>query len=136
MTLDLAPALIRYVGIPYRDKGTNPATGLDCWQLVRLFYQEQFGVELPGYLALYDSSLDRSDCEQAILRALPQWAPVDPPLFGDVLVFRIVTGPWHTAVQLDDGLMLHTDQGHGSVIEPAKGIRWRDRHYGAYRWKS
>jgi cell wall-associated NlpC family hydrolase len=127
----------RYVGIPYVDKGTDPAHGLDCWQLVRHFYAQELGRTLPDYLTFYDSSLDARDVGEAMLRASPQWEPINPPpRFGDLLVFRILSGPWHCGVCLDDGVMLHTDQGHGSVIEPSASLRWRHRLYGVYRWKS
>jgi cell wall-associated NlpC family hydrolase len=127
--------LARYVGIPYRDKGSDPETGLDCWQLVRLFYREELGKTIPDYMAFYRSSLSIVEASGAIVRAIPDWNPVEPPAYGDVLVFRITRSPWHTAICLDDGQMLHTDEGHGSVIEPVSSLRWRDRFYGAYRWK-
>jgi cell wall-associated NlpC family hydrolase len=126
----------RYVGIPYKDKGTDPATGLDCWQLVRYFHKQELGRELPDYLALYDSSLDPDSASGAFVRAIPDWRAVDPPAFGDVLIFRIARGPWHCAVYLEEGKMLHIDQGHNSVIESVDSLRWRNRIYGVYRWKS
>jgi cell wall-associated NlpC family hydrolase len=127
----------RYVGIPYKDKGTDPATGLDCWQLVRYFYAQELGVTVPDYMALYDSSLDPISSSGAIVKAIPDWRPREgEPVFGDVLVFRIAKGPWHCAVYVGDGLMLHIDEGHNSVIEKVQSIRWRDRIYGTYRWRS
>jgi len=128
--------LTHYVGIPFHDKGTDPAVGLDCWQLVRYFYAREFKVMLPNYLALYESSLDPVAARDAIAHAIPQWTEVNPPDFGDVLVFRIMHAPWHTGVCVGGGRMLHIDQGHNSVIESYTGIRWRHRFYGAYRWKS
>lgn len=128
--------LTAYVGIPYVDRGTDPARGLDCWQLVRHFYARELGTLIPDYMAFYQSARDIEGASAAIVRAIPDWVPVDPARFGDVLVFRISKAPWHTAIALDDGMMLHTDQGHDSVIEPVRSLRWRDRLFGAYRWKS
>jgi cell wall-associated NlpC family hydrolase len=127
--------LTQYVGIPYVDKGTDPARGLDCWQLVRLFYRTELGKEIPDYLAFYRSSFDKVDAQGVLMQARGDWVPVAPPRFGDLLLFRTVASPWHVAIALDDGLMLHSDEGHGSVIERRDGVRWRDRLYGAYRWK-
>jgi cell wall-associated NlpC family hydrolase len=129
---DLSP----YVGIPYVDKGTDPTRGLDCWQLVRHFYARELGQQIPDYLALYRSALVRREATAAIVSALPDWRPVADPQFGDVLLFRISNAPWHTAVALDAGHMLHTERGHNSVIESRLGLRWRSRLYGTYRWKS
>jgi cell wall-associated NlpC family hydrolase len=128
--------LTRYIGIPYMDKGADPAVGLDCWQLVRHFYAQEFGRTLPDYMSFYTSSLDLRSVSAAMMRASSEWRRVEHAEFGDLLVFRITSGPWHTAVVLGDGLMLHTDKGHGSVIEPSNGMRWRHRLYGVYRWKS
>jgi cell wall-associated NlpC family hydrolase len=102
---------------------------------VRFFYREELGKTIPDYMAFYRSSLSFEEASGAIVRAIPDWVAVDPPLFGDVLVFRITRAPWHTGIFLDGGRMLHTDEGHGSVIEPIGSVRWRDRFYGAYRWK-
>jgi cell wall-associated NlpC family hydrolase len=110
--------------------------GLDCWQLVRHFYASELHQEIPNYMAFYDSSLRIRDAQAAIERAIPEWRKVLVPAFGDVLVFRITDAPWHTAVALEDGRMLHTDEGHGSVIESITSLRWRERFYGAYQWKS
>jgi len=128
--------LREYVGIPFRDKGFDPVSGLDCWQLVRLFYRQEFGIALPDYMALYSSSLDMNGASDAIRIGMKDWNHVDTPKYGDVLIFRITSAPWHTGVRLDGGNMLHTDEGHGSVIEPINGIRWRHRLWGAFRWKS
>jgi len=128
--------LTQYVGIPYKDRGMDPRDGLDCWQLIRHFYARELALEIPSYMTFYNSALEIESVSDAIIRAIPDWRPVAPACFGDVLVFRITRSPWHTAVALDDGLMLHTDEGHGSVIEPQQSLRWRDRFYGAFRWKS
>lgn len=127
--------LSRFVGIPYIDKGTDPAKGLDCWQLVKHFYAAVLGKTIPDYMAFYESSKDMEEASKCIEQAIPSWLRVEAPQLGDVLVFRILQKPWHTGIYIGDGKMLHTDEGHGSVIEPIDSMRWKNRLYGAYRWK-
>jgi cell wall-associated NlpC family hydrolase len=86
-------------------------------------------------MAFYRASFDKVDAQGVLLQARGDWVRVAPPLFGDLLLFRTVASPWHVGVTLEDGLMLHTDEGHGSVIEPRAGMRFRDRLHGTYRWK-
>jgi cell wall-associated NlpC family hydrolase len=126
----------RFIGIPYVDKGTDPKTGIDCWQLVKYFYSEVLGKDIPDYMAFYQSSMDKQEVLAAMSVGFSEWKRVDEPEFGDVLVFRITDSPWHTGVYLYDDLMLHTIQGHNSAIERYTSIRWRHRLYGIYRWQN
>jgi len=126
----------QYVGIPYVDKGTDPAVGLDCWQLIKHVYADALGVLIPDYMSFYKSAMSIREASACIALAIPEWEHVETKQPGDVLVFRINEAPWHTGMYLGNGLMLHTDEGHGSVVDRIDNIRWRNRFYGAYRWKS
>jgi cell wall-associated NlpC family hydrolase len=128
--------LSRFIGIPYIDKGTDPAVGLDCWQLAKYFYREVMGKAIPDYLTFYKSSRSIDEAEGCIMEAVKEWQVVAAPDFGDICVFRIGNKPWHTGICIGNGMMLHTDEGHGSVIEPFNGVRWRNRIYGFYKWTS
>lgn len=50
----------RYVGVPYRHLGRSIDEGLDCYGLVRCFYRDWLGVDLPdtGYAPDWYKSKD------------------------------------------------------------------------------
>lgn len=125
-----------YVGIPYADKGRNPRVGLDCWGLVMLVQREVFGREVPGYLELYKSAEDSQSVSDAMRAHFKDWDQVWPPQPGDVLIFRVANDPWHAGIHIGDNMMLHTMTDQDSCIEAFDRIRWRDRIFGAFRWKS
>ena len=51
--------LKNYIGIQFKEKGRTYEEGLDCWGLFRLFYQDQFNIELPSYVESYEKIDDK-----------------------------------------------------------------------------
>lgn len=101
---------------------------LDCYTLVRDFYQRELGVALSQYerpdrwwetgLELY--SLDR-------LRAEGFELIFDEPRRGDMILMQVrSTVPNHAGVYLGDGQMLHHMQGRLSEKVPYGGM-WLER---------
>lgn len=122
-----------YIGIPYAARGRTREAGLDCWGLVCLVYREQFGIELPQGEPGYDPS---DDAEVAGLFAGPardDWAPVDAPQPGDVVLLRILGYERHVGVVCEAGAMLHAPEGRAVVIERLDGGAWRHRVAGFWR---
>lgn len=127
---------LSYVGIPFVERGRD-RDGVDCWGLFRLFYREQLGIDLPSYRDDYQSTGDRL----AILRLVREqldtgrWESVtEEPAFGDAIVIRIHGQPWHVAVALGDGDMLHSRRGADTCIESLRSVLWRSRIEGFYRY--
>lgn len=127
--------LRKYIGLPYSPKGRD-TTGLDCWGLVRLFYKQELGIDVPSYVQDYSDPSDRQSVSSAILDNLKFWKKRDKPEYGDLLVFNILGLPLHTAVYIGNGDFLHAFKNTNSCIERLSSITWRRRLVGVYRWQT
>lgn len=111
-------ALRDYIGIPYKDHGYG-FDGADCWQLVRLFYRYEMGVELPD-IHEYDAANPTSDLVRH-LESLDQlgWELTNVARFGDVVLFDMLRRgcPDHMGIYVGDGRVLHTSAASMSVIQ-------------------
>lgn len=112
-----------YVGIPYR-RGGETRDGADCWGLVRLWFREQLGVELP---MVSDDALREVERQRCL------WTPIETPARGDLLLFRQPGRAVHCAVALGDGRMLHAVEGQTSRIDRI-GWPWTSWLLGVFRW--
>jgi cell wall-associated NlpC family hydrolase len=110
-----------FVGVPYEKA--------DCWRLSQLFYQKVFGIELKSYYE--HTPRDRSDRQNLIFTNVGEFKKVDKPEFGDLILIRVLGIESHIAVYIGDGMMLHTSEKTGSVLEPI--ARWQRRIVGFYR---
>ncbi len=107
-----------YIGIPWAKDG-HDFQGCDCWGLFRLFYRNEYDIELP--------ELTSGDAMYGA------WSKVDgPPMLGDLLLFRTATGP-HVGIALNRTEMLHVDNCTTSRIENFKGLAWKNRLRRIYR---
>ena len=97
---DVVAAATRYLGVPYRWGGTDPATGLDCSGFVQQVY-EDLGVELP-----------RVSRDQArIGTAVPDLASARA---GDLIAFGSPVD--HIGIYIGDGRMIVAPQS-GDVVK-------------------
>lgn len=125
--------LTSYIGLPYKSKGRD-RSGVDCWGLCRLFHKEQFNNDLPAYDAYTDAGDSRS-VAQVVKDNVKNWTKVETPEYGDILMFRIMGLPAHTAIYLGDGDFLHAFKDTNACIERLKSITWEPRLVGVYRWE-
>ena len=119
----------QYVGIDFRDRGTDRENGLDCYGLARLVYAERFGVILPDLSAQYVSAEDRTSVATTIAdeSGSPRWSRVERPGFGSVGVFRVCGALNHVGVAVARGKMLHSLRGARSVVESFESPLWAPR---------
>lgn len=124
------------VGIPFINKGRDPKIGLDCWGLAKHASKTLFGIIIPSYSDKYEFS-NGDDASQALInnKGFP-WGkvPSDKIRPGDLLECRILDKPWHVGILVAPGLMLHTQEGTGSITDSILGIKWAHRISGYYRW--
>lgn len=123
-----------YVGIPFKEKGRDES-GLDCWGLVRLWYKNELGVDLPSYLNVYSHTKEKVVAETIAAESSAHWRSVDTPERGDVVLLRVMGLPWHVGVYLGGNKFLHVQQGCDSIIENLDSTRWRNRILGYVRMK-
>lgn len=122
-----------YVGVPFLSHGRD-REGWDCWGLLRVFYEEQFGIRLPSYDESYQDALtDESNIQRVFQREREQWVPIEAPEIGDAIWMRIVGHEMHVGVWCGPDRMLHTIDGIGSHIQRLDSPSWRKRILSFYR---
>lgn len=117
----------RFIGIPYVDRGRDPAVGLDCWGLPRHFYDVVKGIDLPSLLDGYRSAKDHAAVTALVMQESAGWAETSTPVFGDLVTLRVAGRPWHVGIWLDDRHFLHTLEGVGSCIGRLDSPLWVQR---------
>lgn len=126
-----------YVGIPFADRGRDRQTGMDCWGLVRHWYAEQLGIDLPGLLDAPSYGHEPEKLPALIARETRAWRRVDRPQPGDLVVVRIGERPFHVGVYVGEDagvpMLLHTMEKTGSVKCDLSSPMWAPRIEGYYR---
>ena len=129
--------IANYVGIPYQLHGTT-REGIDCWGLPRLWYLEQYGIDLPSFGDRYGRELD--DAERAHIAGVirgesGQWRRVTQgEQRGDLVLFRVMGEESHLGVVVEPGRFLHARKGVDSCVERYDSPTWARRVAGFYRW--
>jgi cell wall-associated NlpC family hydrolase len=108
--------------------------GVDCWGLVKLFYERELGIVVPSYTEEYVSPSDRKSVSEVIRENIGKWKQISVLKRGDMLLFSILGLPLHTGVYLGNDDFLHAFQNTDSCIERLSSITWNRRLIGAYRW--
>ena len=122
----------KYIGIPYLENGRS-TSGLDCWGLVRLFYKQEFNIDLPSYVEEYSGSYDPK-LPQTIENYKDSWTKTCAPKLGDVCLFNMLGEPSHVGIYLGENKFLHARQDQASVIESTQRPIWRNRLEGIYTY--
>ena len=110
----------QWIGIPWVRVGDS-FDGCDCWGLVRLFYRDRLGIELP--------SLTEFDAMRGI------WTRTATPEYGNILLFRRSNGP-HVGIVVNECDMLHVDESIDSRIEQYRGLLWKHRLKTVYQYSA
>lgn len=124
-----------YVGIPFQDRGRE-RSGLDCWGLVRLIYDEQLGIDLPALDDRYESTADSSAIAELYGVEQANWIERPGPAPGDVVMFKVLAIPLHVGVVVDARTFLHTMERRGTCVERLTSPAWSARVLAFYRHRS
>lgn len=124
----------KYIGLPYASNGRDES-GIDCWGLVRLFYKQEYNIELPSYTEEYSGAYDSRILDMMDLYK-NNWAQVQQPEVGSVIVFNILGEPFHVGVYVGEDKFIHARDGMDSVVESINSPRWTKRIEGYYKYST
>ena len=125
--------LHRYIGLPF---GEGPGQ-VHCWSLVRLFYDEQFGIDLPEFGDIGPRDLARVAREMRDGADATCWREPASPVTGDVVLMRSARGGraiCHVGILADCRRVLHAEEATGSVLVPIDHFSVRGRIAGYRRY--
>ena len=138
---------VPWMDIPYRQHGRD-RSGCDCWGLIRLFYREALGLDVPSYCpATVDvtnvravSPVIKQSAANIIWRSIQVGHSGDDPKGlgqafqrGDILCFGAKSLYYHVGLYWSDTLMLHTRSGTDSSTENWRSPLWLPRLQAVYR---
>ena len=124
----------KYIGLPYAANGRDES-GIDCWGLVRLFYKQEYNIELPSYIEEYAGAYDTRILQMMDLYK-SNWAQVFKPEVGSVIVFNILGEPFHVGIYIGDDKFIHARDGMDSVVESVNSPKWAKRIEGYYKYST
>lgn len=125
----------RFIGIPFSDE-VQTFDGCNCYGLVRLFYKDKLGIDIPALQVHSDHS---NRVWATYLKEIGEnWDSVDEPQLYDVVAMaqdvshpRIVQ---HVGIYIGDGKVLHTLNKIHSHIVTLESVRHSVR--GFHRWRN
>ena len=124
----------KYIGLPYASNGRDES-GIDCWGLVRLFYKQEYNIELPSYTEEYSGAYDTRILDMMDIYK-NNWAQVQQPEVGSVIVFNILGEPFHVGIYVGEDKFIHARDGMDSVVESVNSPRWTKRIEGYYKYST
>lgn len=106
--------VVRYLG-----KRWEPS--FNCWDLVRLIYKQEFGIDLCPHGINRADSIRQANCEVA--KELPEWSEVEIPREGDVILLGKKSVRWHVGFMLTEIKVLHLIDKAGTAVQDVCEIR-------------
>jgi hypothetical protein len=122
----------KYIGIPYKEKGRD-LDGTDCWGLVRLVYEREYNIILPSFSGEYIQQ-DIERIQDLVSQYKEGWEPIDQPVEGCVVVFRILGTESHIGVAVSGTHFLHAREGQDSAVESFDSPQWNKRIVGYFKY--
>lgn len=128
---------MNYIGIPFKDKGRD-FKGCDCFGLVKLYYKNELGIEIP------ETNITADQPKRIMINYLNEisknWTKIESPEKNCVVAFamheehpKLVT---HFAVMIDDKTILHTLNKSNSHKLSIDDIRVKSFIRGYFKWQN
>jgi len=126
----------KFIGVPFSDQQNQGFSGANCYGLVKLFYREYLGIDIPELRVHSDHS---NKVWATYLREInDNWKTVKEPKIYDVVAMaqdkkhpRIVQ---HVGIYLGNGKVLHTLSKINSHIVSLESVKHSIK--GFHRWQS
>jgi peptidoglycan DL-endopeptidase CwlO len=118
------PNVRDFIGIPFVYGGRDKATGLDCYGLVKTYYRDVLGIDVPD-VDHYDRDMSRNEIYDRIRHT--EWQEVKDIQTNDVVTFNDgaeSTDAVHCGVYVD-GRVLHTTEKTGAILSRFSLLRKR-----------
>lgn len=122
----------KYIGLRYLDNGRTES-GVDCWGLARLFYKQEYDIDLPSYSEEYSGGTD-ARILQVVELYRDNWEESTQPEAGDLCLFNMLGEPMHVGVYVGNNKFLHSRSGSDSVIESLSNLKWKNRFVAFYKY--
>ena len=120
-----------YLGVRYRHQGRT-RDGADCVGLL-VAIAEDFGYTIP-YSTNYDFRPDMNVFTHGVLSYCDE-VTVGDQLPGDIGLFRLTRGRWHTGIFTERDIMLHSSMKDRKVVEHRLDASWLRILIRVYRFK-
>lgn len=99
--------LKKYIGVPYEER--------NCFELVQVFYKENFDIEIKNYFEGPVPS--REECQTLIVSNKGDFIEVKEPEFGDIVVIKFYGIECHLGIVVTKDQFLHTAKDIGCNID-------------------
>ena len=124
----------KYIGIPFISNGRT-RDGCDCYGLVRLVLQNEYGIVLPELSDDYTNALNLKETTRLFTEKLPVLTveQVAEPEERAVVIITEHEQPSHIGIVAGNGYILHTGVRTGAVCQRASHPGLFGRVAGYYR---
>jgi cell wall-associated NlpC family hydrolase len=124
----------KYIGIPFASNGRT-LEGCDCYGLVRLVLQNEYGIYLPELSDDYENALNIAQTKELFDKNMPVLLAERIPVIEEraLIVIRKEGHPCHVGISAGGGYLLHTNYKTGSVCQRLTHIDLCGRREGYYR---
>ncbi len=125
------------IGVPFRNRGRDPKTGLDCYGLVKEVFR-RYGYEIPEYDMQYhyDDMCRINELIQGNIVQYP-WRKIEEPKAPCLMAIRFGSPDGvvnHTAVYIGEDRFIHTREKIGVNIDRVSSPAWRKVIVGYYEY--
>lgn len=111
----------RYINIPFVDGGRDHS-GVDCWGLVQLVYQQELGIDLPSYAEISAHDLINVARKITVGKDGETWQNVEPDAIQpfDVCVMRFFgrKSIGHVGLVVDRKTIFHIERVADATLTP------------------
>ena len=123
------------IGLPFKNFGTNPKEGFDCYGLVVYVYKKFFNIEIPNYNHNLINAFNSEDIHKVIEEERKNWKrlkiPKKPAL---VLIKNHPIYINHIGVYIGEDRFIHALDKVGVIMSSINDKYWKRKIVGFLKW--